>query len=35
MANNTVTVNNNEIIQVEASEESAKLKVSLVLAINH
>ena len=35
MANNTVTVNNNEIVQVEASEESAKLKVSLVLAINH
>lgn len=35
MANNTVTVNNNEIVHVEASEESAKLKVSLVLAINH
>lgn len=28
MANNTVTVNNNEIVQTEASEESAKLKVS-------
>ncbi|XP_068759563.1 one cut domain family member 3-like isoform X1 [Montipora capricornis] len=29
MANNTVTVNNNEIVQVEASEESAKLKITV------
>ncbi|XP_068736517.1 uncharacterized protein [Montipora capricornis] len=29
MANNTVTVNNKEIVQVEASEESAKLKITV------